>query len=711
MRVPHLSILLLAATLGLAACGDGGSAQIGAAVRQQAATASPTPTATPPASAGVRIVLSNDATNGRQAIVGGVRLSGPADGRATSYGPIKKSLESKTVATLGVGGLAPGVWLHRVDVPATGQRQYRQALVVDDPAAPSVQAWTLYGSVLTVNNAADGGDGKCDASCSLREAVNAATRKTAPALVVFDHEVLGDAAHVEVKDQRILIDTPGLTIDGTDAQGNPSPLVDFAARTFPVRITLRGTKQAPPDAQGPCPCRQNYGGTLFAAAAKVQFIGLHIDRVYPPEKLICCGNQTLIEMGRGGRSARVDTCLLDGGGRAIEDAQTPKGNTGQATSKDCIKPEHSGSPANDPAVITNSELAYCLDRGLKVQDDNVVLSHSWVHNQLRCALFAIVPGGSITAHDNLIEEAGLNCPSGAPPFCENQVVTRVEAPQVSAQGNGTSFDLDGNVVRTGPLNGVFWQVGSTGSLRNSFVCGMGDAGILSIRQAGKPTGAVVRGSASVLNTRSGVDVRKQVGIDLGRDGGADAGLNAFAGNPAGAQAYNSLDVKSVIQAQGNQWASCYDGAANGDVCNLNAISAGDTNNSMGLDEIDVSNPLPHQAADGVTLSTATPSRVVEGALVSLRGSGFDAISGIEGLTSNDCAKLATTNTCTPLHGTCVEFLVDGTWTEATDVLAVTPTFLMVRSPFTCSAPTQVRVRRNVRDGGEAVSEPLTICTN
>lgn len=90
---------------------------------------------------------------------------------------------------------------------------------------------------------------------------------------------------------------------------------------------------------------------------------------------------------------------------------------------------------------------------------------------------------------------------------------------------------------------------------------------------------------------------------------------------------------------------------------------------------------------------------------------FDAISGIADLTGDDCAKLATTNTCTPLRGTCVEFLVDGSWTEAADLLAVTPTFLMVRSPFTCTAPTQVRVRRNVRDGGEAVSEPLTICTN
>ena len=87
------------------------------------------------------------------------------------------------------------------------------------------------------------------------------------------------------------------------------------------------------------------------------------------------------------------------------------------------------------------------------------------------------------------------------------------------------------------------------------------------------------------------------------------------------------------------------------------------------------------------------------------------MSGVEGLTPEDCAKLATTNTCAPLHGTCVEFMADGVWTAAADVLGVTPTFVMVRSPLTCTAPTQVRVRRAVLDGGEAVSNPLTICTN
>ena len=124
----------------------------------------------------------------------------------------------------------------------------------------------------------------------------------------------------------------------------------------------------------------------------------------------------------------------------------------------------------------------------------------------------------------------MNCPSGAPPHCVGQDVTRPDGPQVSAQGNSTLFMLDRNIVRHGPFSGVFWQVGATGTLDNSFVCGMQFSGVLSDRKAGKTAGASLRGSASVLNGRIGVEVRNNVGLDLGT--AADPGHNAFAGNPA-----------------------------------------------------------------------------------------------------------------------------------------------------------------------------------
>ena len=594
-------IALLAATIALGGCGDEGGTTGGfaaAATRPPRGVPSPTPTAL--VTAGIRITLTNGAAVDQQAMVSGTRLSGPADGRATSYGPIAQSVAARDTRTVDVPALAPGIWLHRIAVPATGQQQFRQSLIVDDPTQSSALDWTLFATVLTVNRAEDPGDGRCDTTCTLRDAVMKANNAKRPVLIVFDHAALGTPAQVQSNDQRIIINSPGLTIDGTDEQGNPSPLVDFSQRTYPVRITLRGTRSAgamlrarPTDRD--CPCTQNYGGTLFASARKVSFVGLQIDRVYPDLANICCGNQTLIQMGAGSPDTRVDTCLLDGGGRTLPDAVTPKGMTGRATSKDCVKPEKTGSTAAHPIVVTNSELSYCLDRGVKVQEDYLVLTDNWIHNNLRCALFAIVPNGKIDAVGNVIEENALNCPSGAPPNCAGQDVTRPDGPQVSAQGNSTHFALDGNVVRDGPFSGVFWQVGATGTLRNSFVCGMQLSGVLSERKGGKTDGASMRGTASVLNGRSGVEVRNSVGMDLGT---ADApGHNAFAGNPSGKQILNSLAGDETLMARGNQWQSCYPtSGARPDACDLAAIADDATNNTDSAPAaVDASDPEPHQS--------------------------------------------------------------------------------------------------------------------
>ena len=81
---------------------------------------------------------------------------------------------------------------------------------------------------------------------------------------------------------------------------------------------------------------------------------------------------------------------------------------------------------------------------------------------------------------------------------------------------------------------------------------MADSGILSERRAGEAQDAVVRGTASVLNGGSGVEVRRSVAVDLGNDGGADAGDNAFAGNPANRQVFNNMSPTATVLAQGNQ---------------------------------------------------------------------------------------------------------------------------------------------------------------
>lgn len=703
-------------SLSLSGCGDDDCGTASPTRTPIVSDEEPTPPPTPGPAGALHIELHNGAGNALTATLSGMRLSGPdANGAATAYGSLMPRIAGNGSAMVEPSGLAPGVWLHQITVTATGQQQYQQSLVIADPSAPNTLDWSLFATVLSVNVASDDGDGNCDQTCTLRDAVETANMATAPALIVFDHAALGNPADVMSIERSIDLTAAGLTIDGTDANGNPSPVADFGDRVYPTQITMMATKKPvhpPPSAS--CPCRDDFGGTLFASAAGVVFKGLHVVRVYPRKEAdICCGDLTLIELGSGSVNSRVDTCLLDGGGRAITNAVTPMGETGQATSKDCVKPEQTGSTADQPIVVSNSELSYCMDRGVKVQNDFLRLENNWLHNNLRCSLFAIVPDGNIQAVGNLIEENGMNCPSGAPPNCTGQVVTRPDAPQVSAQGDSTQFELTGNVVRTGPLTGVYWQEDSTGTLTNTFVCGMRGAGILGERRTGSASGAVVRGTASVLNQSDGARFQDSVGADLGTDGGPNAGNNAFAGNPARAQVSNALRPTTPIAAQGNQWASCYPAmGATANQCDVSAIGDDDTNNTAGqFDKVDVENPQPQQNSGAVTLSAAAPTSVAEGRLVGITGSGFDAISGVAGLTSTDCARLAMTNTCSPLSGTCVEFLVDGVWTEAADVLGVTPTFVMVRSPFTCTAPTKVRVRRNVLGGSEAISNELDFCVN
>ena len=339
--------------------------------------------------AGIRITLSNDAAVTQQATVSGTRLSGPDDGRATTYGPIAQSVASKADATVDVPALAPGIWLHRVSVAATGQQQFRQSLVVDDPNRSSALDWTLFATVLTVNQAADDGDGRCDTTCTLRDAVMKANKAKRPVLIVFDHTALGTPAEVESKDQRIIINSPGLTIDGTDEQGNPSPLVDFSQRTYPVRITLRGTQDGAaagtadrarlsvhPELRRHA-LRVGAQGELPRTSRRPRVSGPHQDLLRQSDAdpdgrgLAGHARRHLSARRRRPRAARR-------GDAEGDDRSRDEQGLRQAGERPARPPAH-------PIVVTNSEISYCLDRGVKVQEDYLLLTDNWIHNNLRCA--------------------------------------------------------------------------------------------------------------------------------------------------------------------------------------------------------------------------------------------------------------------------------------------------------------------------------------
>ena len=406
-------------------------------------------------------------------------------------------------------------------------------------------------------------------------------------------------------------------------------------------------------------------------------------------------------------------------------------------------------------MVENSELRYCYDRGVKSKQGYVRLERNWIHHNLRGGVFAQSPtddsneAGVAYAIANLIEHNGRNCPSGDPTNCGDlQRVTRVDASELSAQGTRSGLITAGNVVRGGVSQGVFLQDQSEGTLTDDYVCGteQGDDGVGIRIKADNllppmscttvddcplgwtcdgslcvappiPLRISVRGVTTAYNTDSGVKLDGIAVAEFGTDGTTNAGQNAFVANGARAKRnfVNVLDAPvPLIAALGNQWEHCYPATgAVPDLCDVDLLSDMDTNNdndSALPDRVDVATPLPHASHAPVEIEAAAPLRPVQGGLVHITGSGFDAISG-HVLQTRDCAGLKIGNTCDPLHGTCVEFLLGTQWVEAEDVLAVTPTHLVVRAPMTCTSPAMLRVRRQVLDGTEVVSELAPFCLN
>jgi hypothetical protein len=715
----------------------------------------------------------NDWAVGTTVEFSGERLTGPPqrDGEALTYGPISANISptDTTPAEFSVpAGIAPGIWTNHIRALAgsAAYDQYSQTLVVADAEVPNVVDWDLFGTVLTVNQSDDAGDGLCDDTCTLRDAVDTATASPPPVLIRFDSGRLADHQgyiHIRIDHNApLLVRAPGTDIDGRDAAGNPSPLSDFSDRTYPTTITLIA-ENAHPDVSQPCPCTESNGGVIRVQADRVHLEGLAIMRQLAAEGSICCGDQDLVAFDAGSQDSRITASLLDGGARAISSAQVSQGQTQGPTGKDCVEARGTGATVTDPVVVENSELRYCHDRGVKSKAGYVRLERNWIHHNLRGGVFALSPTGGLTgsgvvdAIANLIESDGRNCPTGDPSNCGRaQRITRTQASEMSAQGNLTGLMTAGNVLRDGVLQGMYFQGRSEGMIADDYVCGMNNAaaggiGILvklstpappvpcvteddceddgvclagqCVDDSGGAPTVSVRGVATVYNTDSGVRLNGYRSADFGTDGLANAGGNCFADNGFTASGtprlkrnfVNALvDTTTLVPAQGNQWQHCY--PANGaapDTCSMSSISQNDTNNTNGVaqaDRVDAGNPQPHASTAALAIDSTTPLQVVEGGLVHISGHGFDAISGLAS-DSPDCTALKDGNGCQPLRGTCVEFLVDGQWTGASDVVAVTPTHIVVRSPMTCAAPTLLRVRRRALDGTEIASDPVSFCRN
>jgi len=669
-----------------------------------------------------------------------------------------------------VKNLAPGEWLQAVQVSATGQKQYWRSLVMADPSAAATVQWTAYESVLTITSDLDDGS-----PGTLRQAIAAAGAEDAkaPTLIQFDHRRFAEGLiTIRLTDPRQLRVSKETVIDGTDADGNPSPLSPFAGRSYRTVVEQDPTDKAVANA-----------ATIRFNSAGSGVRGVYLRRVLGADNIIARRDQDVVAFGAGGRRGFVESSKLDGGSahRVMQDcpANTPATATNPAQGKDCIDVEATGSHAfADAVVVSQSELRHCYDRAVKSQNAATIVRDSWVHNNSRGGLFAQNRNGKLQALRDLIEENGKNCPSatrcrggprdgmGCCPFglngaaCARAPVlpgdcpgssdpgcgsgtcvpidiaadvsdaacgvsaTRRSAAQLSAEsGGGTDLRTRGNVVRNGMRDGIFYRNDSTGAIQDDFICGM-LFGIETTAGAASAAQIVVGGAASVLNGNAGVLLNRNgatvADISFGDESAhPPKGMrNAFTNNggssPRAAANFNMGAGVPSRKAERNQWQHGGDGAT----CRASAVSANDV--APVRAKLDVAPCQAYRNPNGGTaVVDVFPKAARSGAIAHIVGSGFNAI---EGYGDNDgpggattCTALAAGNTCGPIpRGTCVEFeRLDGNWSAATTILAVTPTHLVVESPIDCAAPRKVRVRRKLADGrvGTFTSHTAVFCRN
>lgn len=619
-------------------------------------------------------------------------------------------------------GLAPGEWVHRVAVAATGQRQARRALVMADAAAPATLHWTAYRTVATVRSGGDDG-----APGTLRQAVAVAATGP-PALIQFSSPVSGEPLLVRLTDPAPLRIGTETVLDGTDDDGQPSPLAPFRERRYRTIIELD-----PRDPTRP------HAASIRIAAPDCGLRGLYVRRLLGADARIARLDQDLLAFDAGALRGVVETSLLDGGSahRAMQDcpANERAAARNPAQGKDCIDVEATGATAVDDAVvIAGSELRHCYDRAVKSRDAVTIVRRSWIHHNARGGLFAQSPRGRLQADENLIEGNGRNCPSAtrcdggprdgqpccsgalggaaceASPVCPGAVdagcgsgvcrpldvapatcassATRAAAAQLSAEPDASvALRTRGNLVRDGERRGIFLRNGARGALQDDFLCGH-DIGLELGADAGRGAPIGVVGVASVLNRRTGVllDQREERVAEVSFGATAIPGRNAFTHNRR--TNFDMGSARARRSAVGNQWQHGGDGAT----CRAAQVTRRDVaaaNANLAVAPCDA----PRQPSDGTAVLSASPPAATAGTVVRIGGRGFNAIDGFARGGATTCRDVPTGNGCTPLRGTCVEFeTLDGSWAPAT-VMAVTPTQLVVRAPVECTAPRHIRVRR------------------
>jgi hypothetical protein len=602
----------------------------------------------PEAGASLQVTLQQaaDATAPVTAVVFGTLATPSCDdgtGLAAAYTQVLTCPPGVAVeCAAALRGLRPGMWTHRLlvtDGEPRGQFQGRTQLLLDRSAGSQALAWPLYRSVHTVVSLDDAPN--CP-GC-LRDAITAAESSAKPALIQFAPGLSGS---VRLTAALPSLSTGEVTIDGFDTDGTAQ------TRT----IDGDGLNAA----------------ALHIVGAGYQVLGLRAVNVGgDSDAIVVEGAQAVDDLLDSievvGRSAQV--CGADASGCVIDGVcRTPQVTGRGFCGDDGISVRLLAGSAG-PIRIRRSVVTGAHDKGIKVSDGGVaIVEDSTIIGNADGGLQATLGGQLTAARNAVLANRGTTSANG---LAANGAATGSTTPgSLQTRGNLSV----GNILRGISVRGL-----SVATLRDDFVCG-NESGVAVLDAGGSSAVAAITGLAIVHNSGSGVVIADGSSASLGSGGAAGNDAFAFNGSPSPPTPANFRNQTAFpISAVGDIWEHCGAGTA----CDLTAVQALDIFTASLQAPVAIAPAQPTRRRAAPRITDVEPPYAAAGDPVRLYGTGFDAIGGA----GSGCDVVPAANTCRPLRGNCV--LIGGV---AAQVIAVTPTMLVVRAPFTCVAPVPVSVR-------------------
>jgi hypothetical protein len=514
------------------------------------------------------------------------------------------------------------------------------ALLLDRSAGPQALVWPLYRSVHTVVGL---DDGPACAGC-LRAAIAAANVGVKPALIQFAPELSGTilltAALPSIVADQITLD--GLSVDGA-----------------PLTRAIDGNGIN--------------GAALRIEGGRCEVLGLRIANVGADNDVVLlegprANDNVLDSLQVVGRAAQV--CGTNGSGCVIDGVcrePTPQNLRGFCGDDGIAVRALAGTGGVNQ--IRRCLISAAHDKGVKVSDGGAALvADSTIFGNADGGVQATL-GGQLTAERNyVIVNRGTTSANGL--AANGAAIGSTQPARLNTRGNLSI----GNSLR-----GISVRSLSQATLRDDFVCANA-SGLVLLDAGGQSATVSASGLAVVHNRANGVVAADTTRLGFGDAVAPGANAIAFNGPPAPPAPVNFRNLTALpIPAVGNAWEHCGPRAP----CDRAAVQALDIFTTAPLGAVAIAPAQPTRRRAAPRIASIEPSFAAAGDLIRIYGDGFDAIGGI----GPSCDTPIEVNTCRPLRGNCV--FIDRI---PADVIAVTPTMLVVRAPFTCVAPVRASVR-------------------